>query len=172
MKAIAKTAYLFLVFTVGSIGFALGTYNLETSFCGVSSRTEAQQFVILVAVGLVMEIAVYKLAYRQWGNVFMNYVVAHFAAFFAFIAVVAVSAFDASLDAIGIAAMVIWLPLTYLCQKKLLDIQEMQETIKSQKKEIEMFEEKRRKLTKQMTSLQGRVENKRRWTDQHQKPNQ
>ncbi|WP_152550976.1 hypothetical protein [Picosynechococcus sp. NKBG042902] len=163
MKAITRTGWLFLVFTIGSLGFGLGTYNLTSGICNILTRSQAIDFFILMTVGLAMEIAVYKFAYRQWDHVFKNYAVSHFAAFFAF-AVGAITLITGGSDeVVGTVTIVVWLPIAYAGQRFLIYVEGLETTVARQKKQIEGVTEHQEHIEKQLKALKIRMENEKRF---------
>ena len=169
MKPFIKTLKLLGVSTLGSIGFAIIAG-------GITAAEDPQEAlglaVIILPLAIGIEVWVYKRFLKDWRDVLMNYAISHFAGFFALFGVMIGNFLELNDEGLFVSWLLIWFPVAYLGQYHIIYVERLEAKVEKQQQEIKGFEKKRLQLTRQMTSLRGRVENQKRWTDQNQKPNQ
>ena len=164
MKPTLKTLKLFAIAAFASIGFLIIFLILMES--DPDPEEEMKTVLLLLPIALAAEVGIYKLFLKDWRDVLANYIIAHSAYFFASVAAGFAFAANLSDERVALAWIFVWLPVAYLGQYHIIYVERLEAKVQKQQQEIKDFEKKRLQLTKQMTSLQGRVQNQKRWSDQ------
>lgn len=165
MKPTLKTLKLLAIACIASIGFLVIFLILMES--DPDPEEEMRTLLLLLPIALAAEVGMYKLFLKDWRDVLANYIIAHAAYFFASVAAGFAYAANLSEERAVLTWILVWLPVAYLGQYHIIYVERLEAKVKKQQQEIQDFEKKRLQLTKQMTSLQGRVQNQKRWIDQH-----
>ncbi|OKH19521.1 hypothetical protein [[Limnothrix rosea] IAM M-220] len=165
MKPLSKTLKLLAIASVASIGFIVIFLILLDR--EPQSEQAMETIFLLMPIALAAEVGIYKLFLKDWRDVLANYLIAHAAYFFASVAGGFAYAAELSDERVILAWLLVWLPTAYLGQYHIIYVERLEARLEKQQQEIKDFEKKRLQLTKQMTSLQGRIQNQKRWIDQH-----
>ena len=153
-----KTLKLLGIFLLGSIGFALI----------VDGASEARDdvaylgFFFLTLIAFGVEIWIYKKFYKEWRIVFLNYMITHFAAFFAMIPCFFLFLAGYG-DQVGIVFLGIWFPIAYFSVYQLDYFKRLELKVKEQQAQIDGFTDQKIQIQKQIETMKTRLDNQRRY---------
>lgn len=159
IDTLLKTLKLLGVFLLGSVGFAL---ILSGTSSNPRDNSELIGVFVLILMAFALEIWIYKKFYKEWRIVFLNYMITHFAAFFAAIPslFVAMAGYD---DQGAILFLAIWFPIAYFSVFQLGYFQRLEQKVKEQQAQIDGFTDQKIQIQKQMERIKTRLDNQRRY---------
>ncbi|QCS50325.1 hypothetical protein FEK30_13330 [Picosynechococcus sp. PCC 11901] len=155
-----KTLKLLGVFCLGSLGFAFIVNGVVTT--GPKYGDEWVGVLFLIMLALVLEIWIYKKFYKKWRIVFLNYMITHFAAFFAMIPCFFLFLAGYA-DQVGIVFLGIWFPIAYFSVSQLDYFKRLELKVKEQQAQIDGFTDQKVKILKQIETMKARLDNQRRY---------
>ncbi|WP_143596816.1 hypothetical protein [Synechococcus sp. BDU 130192] len=154
-----KTLKLLGVFCLGSLGFAFIVNGVVTT--GPKYGDEWLAVLFLMMLALSLEVWIYKKFYKKWRIVFLNYMITHFAAFFASIPWLFLM--GAESDLAWIAFLGIWFPIAYFSVSQLDYFKRLELKIKEQQAQIDGFTDQKIQIQKQIETMKTRLDNTRRY---------
>ncbi|ANV84606.1 hypothetical protein AWQ21_09550 [Picosynechococcus sp. PCC 7003] len=160
IDTLLKTLKLFGVFCLGSVGFAFIANGVTSASLRYSDEWLAVLFLMLLAFGL--EVWIYKKFYKKWRIVFLNYMISHFAAFFAGIPWLFLMG-AGSYDMAWIVFLGIWLPIAYFSLDQLDYFKRLELKVKEQQAQIDGFTDQKIQIQKQIETMKTRLDNQRRY---------
>jgi hypothetical protein len=161
-QALKLAAKLFLVFCLGSILFGVFLSGLGSDEW--ASLRPDEKFAVIGVFFLIstgVEIFIYSRFYRQWRLFFLNFAIAHFAAFFGtiggFIAAIADMAY------ILPGFVVVWFPIAYFCQYHLIYVEKIEQRLKELDEKVGKFEQEKAAINAKIAQLKTQQENRQRF---------
>lgn len=161
-RALKLAAKLFLVFCLGSIVFILYLSGLDTyewRYLQWDEKMAVTGVCFLISTGL--EFFIYSRFYRQWRLFFLNFAIAHFAAFFGCIGAFIGAIYGEDLIPVGFIA--VWFPIAYFCQYHLIYVEKLEKEVQALRDQVAKFGDEKAAINAKIDRIKAQFENNQRF---------
>ncbi|ANV90767.1 hypothetical protein [Picosynechococcus sp. PCC 8807] len=160
IDTLIKTLKLLGISLLGSAAFFV-IFMVATSV-DPNNPEDFLAILILVCLAFALEVWVYKRFYKRWHIVFLNFMVTHFASFFAVVPTIFFYRAGYE-DTAGLVFFAVWFAIAYFSQSHVRYVERLEQKVKAQQAQIDGFTDQKIQIQKQIETMKTRLDNTRRY---------
>jgi hypothetical protein len=160
IDTLLKTVKLLGISILGSVAFfIIFMVGASVDFNNPGAFTF---ILICVCLAFALEVWVYKRFYKRWHIVFLNFMVTHFASFFAVVPTIFFYRAGYE-DTAGLVFFGIWFAIAYFSQSHVKYVERLEKEVRKHQGRIEEAADQQKQIKKQIQEMKTRLENKNRF---------